>query len=221
MARTLLVAVASLLAALVVASGGVAVAAAQDSGDKMTICHIPPGNPGGARTMEVSRSSWSAHEGHGDHKGACTAADTQRPASQPAQPRREAPKTPLALSMDGDGEIDGDASFKVVVANQGSAPGVGVQLVATLRGEGDWRVRSADGIGCSVDGRTVTCGSTDVPADGQASFRIDFEGQPSVCREVSVEVRMTAANDSSVGDDRSASSVWVGACSPLDHDGLA
>lgn len=40
-------------------------------GDKITICHIPPGNPSARRTLTVGEAAWSAHEGHGDHRGAC------------------------------------------------------------------------------------------------------------------------------------------------------
>jgi hypothetical protein len=42
-----------------------------DDGGKITICHIPPGNPSARRTLSVGEAAWSAHEGHGDHRGAC------------------------------------------------------------------------------------------------------------------------------------------------------
>ena len=43
-----------------------------DGGDgKITICHIPPGNPSKRHTISVGESAWSAHQGHGDHRGAC------------------------------------------------------------------------------------------------------------------------------------------------------
>jgi hypothetical protein len=38
---------------------------------KITICHIPPGSPGKARTISVSASAWFAHQAHGDTEGAC------------------------------------------------------------------------------------------------------------------------------------------------------
>jgi hypothetical protein len=38
---------------------------------KMTICHIPPGNPSKAKTLEIGASAWPAHQGHGDTEGAC------------------------------------------------------------------------------------------------------------------------------------------------------
>ena len=39
--------------------------------DKMTICHIPPGNTSNRHTITVSESAWEAHSAHGDHRGAC------------------------------------------------------------------------------------------------------------------------------------------------------
>jgi hypothetical protein len=38
---------------------------------KITICHIPPGNPGKAKTLVIGASAWPAHQGHGDKEGAC------------------------------------------------------------------------------------------------------------------------------------------------------
>jgi hypothetical protein len=42
-----------------------------DRDGKMTICHIPPGNRSARHTISVSESAWAAHQGHGDHRGAC------------------------------------------------------------------------------------------------------------------------------------------------------
>jgi hypothetical protein len=39
---------------------------------KMTICHIPPGNPGATHTLEIDASAWPAHKAHGDSIGACS-----------------------------------------------------------------------------------------------------------------------------------------------------
>ena len=38
---------------------------------KVTICHIPPGNPGNAHTIRVSQNAVNAHLAHGDHLGKC------------------------------------------------------------------------------------------------------------------------------------------------------
>lgn len=44
----------------------------QDPNGKVTICHVPPGNPANAHTIRVGMSSWPAHQRHGDTQGACT-----------------------------------------------------------------------------------------------------------------------------------------------------
>ncbi|MBW1843159.1 MAG: hypothetical protein JRJ05_02375 [Deltaproteobacteria bacterium] len=38
---------------------------------RLTICHIPPGNPDARHTMTVSEQAWRAHEAHGDYLGPC------------------------------------------------------------------------------------------------------------------------------------------------------
>lgn len=37
----------------------------------VTICHIPPGNPSAAQTIQVGSSAVSAHRAHGDTLGSC------------------------------------------------------------------------------------------------------------------------------------------------------
>ena len=39
--------------------------------DKVKVCHIPPGNPGNAHTIKISKSALAAHLAHGDTQGAC------------------------------------------------------------------------------------------------------------------------------------------------------
>src|SRR5262249_42312296 len=39
--------------------------------DKVTICHIPPGNPANAHTIDVGEPAVRAHLAHGDHCGPC------------------------------------------------------------------------------------------------------------------------------------------------------
>jgi hypothetical protein len=46
---------------------------AQSSGQKVPVCHIPPGNPAEARTIYVGASSMPAHVAHGDFSGDCWA----------------------------------------------------------------------------------------------------------------------------------------------------
>jgi hypothetical protein len=42
-----------------------------DDNDKVKICHIPPGNPDNAHTIEVSENAVDAHLDHGDTLGKC------------------------------------------------------------------------------------------------------------------------------------------------------
>lgn len=44
---------------------------ADDKGKKVTLCHIPPGNPAGKNTIIVGESAVKAHLAHGDYLGAC------------------------------------------------------------------------------------------------------------------------------------------------------
>jgi hypothetical protein len=41
--------------------------------DKVDVCHIPPGNPDNAHTINVSVNAVPAHLAHGDHVGSCEA----------------------------------------------------------------------------------------------------------------------------------------------------
>src|SRR5262245_38994447 len=41
---------------------------------KVTLCHLPPGNPANPQTITVAEAAVSAHLAHGDRLGACAAA---------------------------------------------------------------------------------------------------------------------------------------------------
>lgn len=43
-----------------------------DGDDKITICHIPPGNPDNPQTIVISESALEAHLAHGDTIGPCS-----------------------------------------------------------------------------------------------------------------------------------------------------
>ena len=43
-----------------------------DSNDKVSICHIPPGNPGNKQSIQVGVAALDAHLSHGDWLGDCT-----------------------------------------------------------------------------------------------------------------------------------------------------
>ncbi len=47
-----------------------------DEGNVVTICHIPPGNPGNAHTICIGESAVPAHLAHGDTLGPCDAASS-------------------------------------------------------------------------------------------------------------------------------------------------
>lgn len=53
----------------------------EDDGEKVTICHIPPGNPENARTIEVGEDAVEAHLAHGDTEGECQGGAVARGAS--------------------------------------------------------------------------------------------------------------------------------------------
>lgn len=42
--------------------------------EKITLCHIPPGNPGKAHTISVASPAVFAHLSHGDYLGDCNTA---------------------------------------------------------------------------------------------------------------------------------------------------
>ena len=44
---------------------------------RLTICHLPPGNPDAGKTMTVSEQAWRAHESHGDYVGPCEGSDDE------------------------------------------------------------------------------------------------------------------------------------------------
>ena len=46
---------------------------------KVTICHIPPGNPANAHTITIGAPGVPAHLAHGDHLGACLPAEQDPP----------------------------------------------------------------------------------------------------------------------------------------------
>jgi LPXTG-motif cell wall-anchored protein len=58
-------------AAVGLVSFGVAPAAAGTDG-KVTVCHVPPGNPANAHSITISVNALPAHLAHGDTVGPCT-----------------------------------------------------------------------------------------------------------------------------------------------------
>jgi hypothetical protein len=65
-----------LFAALLLATAALMFSPALSLGDpphhqKVTICHVPPGNPSNAHTIKVDASAVPAHLAHGDSLGEC------------------------------------------------------------------------------------------------------------------------------------------------------
>jgi hypothetical protein len=55
---------------------------------RLTICHIPPGNPDARRTMTVPEPAWGAHESHGDTLGPCDGYSERYDDGYGAEPKR-------------------------------------------------------------------------------------------------------------------------------------
>lgn len=82
------------LVALACTVAGFGAALAMGGGDhKVTICHVPPGNPGNAHTIEVDKHAVPAHLEHGDTLGAC-GDDTTPTDTTPTTPTDTTPTTP-------------------------------------------------------------------------------------------------------------------------------
>ncbi len=65
-----LVAVVMVMSAMAPAMAGAGGENGEDS--KVTICHMPPGNPGNSVTITVSTNAVPAHLAHGDTLGPCS-----------------------------------------------------------------------------------------------------------------------------------------------------
>jgi len=48
----------------------------ENTPQKVTICHYPPGNSGNPQTIEIPLSAWPAHQAHGDVLGPCPVVNT-------------------------------------------------------------------------------------------------------------------------------------------------
>lgn len=194
---------------------GIAGFAAASDGDQMTICHIPPGHPENARTEQIPASAWSGHKGHGDHEGACTGSE-DKTGGAGAPPGKPIARTQVALRDRGEGDLDGDATFYLTVANGGPAVATGLKVSGAVRGDGDWSLLRTDGAACTIDGSRLACTLDDLPAGASFRLHLAFDGHLAVCDHASIDLSLSAANDSSSGDDRARETVKVGACSPLD-----
>ena len=125
--------------------------------ERVTLCHIPPGNPANAHTITVGSSAVAAHLAHGDYLGECQAGDDA------------CAETGAGLSVDDDGcaanQLDGDGDG---VTNDAHA------CPNTPAGE----TIDADGCGCSQldadDDGVNDC--DDLCADTPAGASVDGDG---------------------------------------------
>ena len=64
------------IAAIFVFAVGFSASSLQNPPDKITICHIPPGNPDNAHEITISVRALDAHLAHGDAIGSCDGCDS-------------------------------------------------------------------------------------------------------------------------------------------------
>jgi hypothetical protein len=69
--RLIAVLTASFMAAMLLLTSAGAAFADGSYSKKVTICHVPPGNPANAHTITVSENAVPAHLAHGDYLGQC------------------------------------------------------------------------------------------------------------------------------------------------------
>lgn len=200
----------ALFATTLLVAAAVAGATVGAEGEKMTICHKPHGSEGAGQTMQVSRSAWSGHKGHGDYEGACKAAANVGTPTSP--PRPEPVRTAIALLQTSEGDLDGGATFKVTVANDGQATALGLEVAGTVDGDGRWRVEPSEGVHCGMDDGRLRCRFPDLAAGRTASVTLRYQALPAVCSKVATDLALSAQNDATSGDDRQQAEVRVGYC---------
>jgi outer membrane protein assembly factor BamB len=69
-----------------------------ESAKKVQICHIPPGNPANAHTIEIAAAGVPAHLAHGDSEGECEAQNPEEQNDPPTQPN--------AIQIETDGVVE-------------------------------------------------------------------------------------------------------------------
>lgn len=78
---------------------------------RLTICHVPPGNPDAQRTMAIPEPAWGAHESHGDILGPCDgydgeASDSHEDGVDPAKKVKKKDRKKYRDGSDGDDSDD-------------------------------------------------------------------------------------------------------------------
>ncbi len=107
---------------------------------KITICHIPPGNPGNTHTITISENALAAHQEHGDYLGECQPTPSPSPTPSPTVVPTEtgtpvpsaSPKpSPCAAPTDDPKETGGS---KLPVTGIVSFAALGLTLLAAAAG---------------------------------------------------------------------------------------
>jgi thrombospondin type 3 repeat protein len=83
----------------------------KNSDNKVTICHIPPGNPNNPQTIAINKNALNAHLAHGDDEGACTDGGGDADSDGDGTPDSEdnCPSNPNPDQADSDNDGLGDA----------------------------------------------------------------------------------------------------------------
>jgi len=89
--------------------------------EKITICHVPSGNPAAKHTLTIGKSALEAHLGHGDTIGACpqeptpTVPPPTTPTPTPSAPQSQfSLQVSLAIGPHGSNFVPGDTNARVV-----------------------------------------------------------------------------------------------------------
>lgn len=142
--------------------------------DKITICHVPPGDPAGAHTIEVGNErSAAAHEAHGDLRGACVVAP--------------------APDADGDGVDDDDDNCPAAVnPDQADADGDGVGDACDVgQGTGELSVTLEWDNANDMDLWLTEPGGArikwDTPESPTTGGRLDFDSNINCADEIELE----------------------------------
>lgn len=83
------------------------------AGGKVTICHIPPGNPTNPQTISINENALAEHLAHGDQLGECPCPDTACPAEVKVV-NDESEPVPITGEVSGSVSIEGIPNVKII-----------------------------------------------------------------------------------------------------------
>ncbi|MCH7641607.1 Ig-like domain-containing protein, partial [Patescibacteria group bacterium] len=121
---------------------------------RVVICHIPPGNPGNAHTIEVGAPAVPAHIAHGDTLGACEVPATPTPTPTPTptatptptptptpQPENSVNVSNISYTLYGGKSSDKHLDDTLTIVDNNGNPVSGATVSITLTndlGSGPW-----------------------------------------------------------------------------------